>query len=134
MGAKKELQEAVKGLDESKIHQFLLEKKCDWFKFEMNVPSASHMGGVWERQIRTVPAVLSALLEDHGQQLDDESLRTLMCEAESVVNSHPRTVDSLCSPTAPEPLSPNHLLTGKAKVVLPPPSEFQHEDIYSRKR
>lgn len=89
IGAKKELQEATKGLDDTKIHQFLLEKKCDWFKFELNVPSASHMGGSWERQIRTVRSVLSALLEDHGQQLDDESLRTLMCEAESVVNSRP---------------------------------------------
>jgi len=79
----------------------------------MNLPSASHMGGVWERQIRTVCAILAALLEEHGQQLDDESLRTLMCEAESVVNSHPLTVDLLCSPTEPEPLTPNHLLTGR---------------------
>jgi hypothetical protein len=44
--------------------------------------SASHMGGVWERQIRTVRSVLSALLQSNGSQLDDELLRTLMCETE----------------------------------------------------
>ena len=55
----------------------------------MNVPSASHMGGVWERQIRAVRNVLSAILERNGSQLDNEALTTFMCEAEAVVNSRP---------------------------------------------
>ncbi|KAK3726566.1 hypothetical protein QZH41_001952, partial [Actinostola sp. cb2023] len=134
VGAKKELQEAVKQLDQTKIQEFLLKRNCDWFKFEMNVPSSSHMGGSWERQIRTVRSVLSALLEENGRQLDDESLRTLMCETESVVNSRPLSVENLNSPNGPEPLTPNHLLTSKTQVVLPPPSEFQRADLYSRRR
>jgi len=100
----------------------------------MNVPSASHMGGVWERQIRSVRNVLSALLESNGSQLDDESLSTLLCEAEAIVNGRPLTVDALSDPDAPSPLTPNHLLTMKTKVVLPPPGNFQSEDVYSRKR
>ena len=68
----------------------------------------SHMGGVWERQIKTVRNVLDALLNDHGTQLDEESLRTLMCEAESIVNSRPLTTDNLTSPNGTEPLTPNH--------------------------
>ena len=32
-----------------------------------------------------------------------------------------------------EPLTPNHLLTLKPKVVLPPPGQFQRADLYSRK-
>jgi len=134
VGAKKELQEAVKQLDQTKIQEFLLKRNCDWFKFEMNVPSSSHMGGSWERQTRTVRSVLSALLEENGRQLDDESLRTLMCETESVVNSRPLSVENLNSPNGPEPLTPNHLLTSKTQVVLPPPSEFQRADLYSRRR
>ena len=51
----------------------------------MNVPSASHMGAVWERQIRTVRSILSTLLQDFGLQLDDEALRTLFCEAMAIV-------------------------------------------------
>ena len=34
----------------------------------------------------------------------------------------------------PEPLTPNHLLTMKSKVILPPPGEFQRADLYSKKR
>ena len=51
------------------------------------------MDGTWETQICTVRSVLSALLHDHGRQLDDESLQTPMIEAESIVNSGPLTTD-----------------------------------------
>lgn len=100
----------------------------------MNIPSASHMGGVWERQIRTVRNVLSSLLQDFGSQLDDEGLRTLFCEAMAIVNSRPLTISNLHDPFAPEPITPNHLLTMKSKVVLPPPGEFQTPDLYCRRR
>ena len=85
-------------MNQDKIKKKLLEEQCDWFTFKMNVPAASHMGGVWERQIRTVRNVLASLLQDNGQQLDDESLRTLMCEAEAIVNSRPLTVTQLTDP------------------------------------
>ncbi|KAK3749896.1 hypothetical protein QZH41_005809 [Actinostola sp. cb2023] len=55
-------------------------------------------------------------------------------EAEAIVNSRPLTVDALSDPDAPSSLTPNHLLTMKTKVVLPPPGNFQSEDVYSRKR
>ena len=67
------------------------------------------MGGLWERLIRTVRSVLSGLLEDHAQQLDDEALRTLFTEAENIVNSRRLTIDNLSDPEAPEPITPNHL-------------------------
>jgi len=92
------------------------------------------MGGIWERQIRTTRSVLSSLLLDQGTQLDDEALRTLMTEAESIVNSRPLTVENLSDPLASEPLTPNHLLTLKTQVVLPPPGKFEPPDTYSRKR
>ena len=92
------------------------------------------MEGIWERQIRTVRNVLAVLLDQCGKQLDDESLRTFMTEAEVVVNSRSLTVESLSSPDGVEPLTPNHLLTGKSNVVLPPPGVFQRADVYLRKR
>ena len=98
-----------------------------------NMPSASHMGGIWERQIRTVRSVLSALLEMKGRQLNDEALRMFMCEAEAVVNSRPLTADNLTSADTVEALTPNHLLTGKSKVVLLPPGNFQEGDKYVKK-
>ena len=134
VGAKKELQKALSSMDQSHIQQFLLERNCDWVEFKFNVPSASHMGGVWERQIRTARNVISALLDQCGSQLNDESLRTLMSEVEAIVNSRPLTVENLTAPEASEPLTPNHLLTGKSRVVLPPPGVFQRADLYLRKQ
>ena len=103
-------------MNQEKVRIELLKDSCDWINFKMNVPHASHMGGAWERQIRTVRNILSVLLDQHGSLLDDESLRTLMIEAESVVNGRPLTVDSLSSPDGLEPLTPNTMLTMKSKV------------------
>jgi hypothetical protein len=41
-------------MNQEMIKAELLRKNCDWFDFKFNTPKASHMGGVWERQIRTV--------------------------------------------------------------------------------
>ena len=133
VGARRELREALEEMNEDKVREELLKSKCDWISFKMNMPAASHMGGVWERQIRTVRAVLSSLLVSNGAQLDDESLRTLMCEAESIVNSRPLTVNQLTDPDSPEPLTPSHLLTMKSKILLPPPGVFEGADVYSQR-
>ena len=134
VGAKRELKEAISELNDDHIRAELLRENCDWVKFKMNVPAASHMGGIWERQIRSVRNILTALLQNNGLQLDDESLRTLMCEAEAIINSRPLSIDNLSDPDALSPLTPNHLLTMKSKVVLSPPGNFQSADKYCRKR
>ena len=56
-----------------------------------------------------------------------------MCEAEAIVNSRPLTTDSLNNPTSLNPLTPNHLLTMKTKVLLLPPFVFQAPDKCRRK-
>jgi len=76
---------------------------------------------------------LSILLESHGTQLDDESLRTFMVEAEAILNCRPPPVNNLISSQYPEPLTPNHLLTMKSKVIMPPPGDFQRADLYLSK-
>jgi len=92
------------------------------------------MGGVWERIIRSSRNVLAALLDQHGTQLDDELLVTLMVETEDIVNIRPLTYLDMSSPDSAEPLTPLQLLTLKSKVVLPPPGKFVKEDLYCRKR
>ena len=134
VGAKNELASAFKELNTTPLKEYLSSQDCDWIDFNFNTPHASHMGGIWEDQIHTTRSVLSSLLLDHGTQLDDESLRTLMTEAESIVNCRPLTVENLSDPLAPETLTPNHLLTLKTQVVLPPPGKFESPDQYSRKR
>ena len=109
----------------------LVDSHCD---FKFNVPSASHLGGVWERQIRTVGSVLVPMLEKLGSQLNDESLRMLLSEVMCIVNCRPLSVNDLYDSSSTEPLTHNHFLTMKTKIVLPPPGEFQQADVYSRKK
>lgn len=62
-------------MDQDQIRGRLHKEEIDWI---FNPPATSHMGGVWERQIGTVRKVLAGLLNENGNHLDDEDLRTLM--------------------------------------------------------
>lgn len=131
VGARNELREAMKEVNAERVSAFLAENQCD---FSMNAPQASHAGGVWERQIRTVKAILNYTLSLHPGRLDDPSLRAFLYEAMAIVNNRPLTVDNLNDPNSPTPLTPNHLLTLKSSTPLPPPGNFVKEDMYTRKR
>lgn len=98
--------------------------------FKLNPPSASHMGGVWERMIRTARNIFQSLLKAHGERLDTSSLRTLMYEVMAIINSRPLSVIT----EEDMPLTPSMLLTMKSNIIIPPPSDFSEADIYSSKR
>ncbi|KAL7849158.1 hypothetical protein SRHO_G00207810 [Serrasalmus rhombeus] len=127
VGARREFAEALKEEDQEKLK----ELGCE---FIMNTPASSHMGGVWERQIRTIKSVLTSILEQSARQLDCSSLRTFLYEVMAVVNSRPLTTDCLNDSSSPEPLTPNHILTMKSTILAPPPGRFIKEDLYLRKR
>ena len=100
----KELREAIKDWNQSRIHDHLLQFNTKW---TFNPPASFRHGGAWGRCIRSVRKVLRVLVKE--QQLNDEGLRTLMCEAETIVNGRPITKLS-DDPLDLEPLTPNHLL------------------------
>lgn len=127
VGGERELRVAVDKWNTNKTRCFLQQKSIDW---RFNTPIASHMGGVWERQIRSIQRILSALLKE--QSIDNESLSTLFCIVESIVNGRPLTTVSSDHKDL-EPLTPNHLLLLRQDPVLPP-GEFVKEDVYSRRR
>ena len=52
---------------------------------------------------------------------------------DTVHSSRPLTVPS-SDPGDLDPLTPNHILTTKSRVVMPPPGNFQKADVYLRKR
>ena len=105
--------------------QELPKRNCGWVVYKLNMPLASHMGGVWRRQIQTVHNILTALLSHHGSLLDDESLCTFFADAESdcklssTYSWWPEQCRwSSCSCTMS--------VTGKEiHVVLPPPGVFE---------
>ena len=131
IGANNELKQAYEEMDDDRIKTELLKSNIDW---TLSPPAASHFGGVWERQIRSIRSILSVLIKEHGNRLNDEALRTLLCETEAIINSRPLTVETLSDPCSLLPLTPMTLLTGKSKVVLPPPGKFQRTDLYCKRR
>lgn len=114
-------------MDQEKIKAF----GCEYL---MNPPSASYMGGVWERHIRTIRSVLSAILDQSVRRLDATSLKTFLYEVMAIINSRPLSAEDPNDPTGPEPLTPNHILTMKSTIVQPPPGQFLKEDLYLQKR
>jgi len=91
-------------MDQNKVKTELLKMNCDWMEFNFNAPAASHMGGVWERQIKTVRSVLSALLEKNGV----ENLYVRSRSSDKQPSTHNRHHNLTCLSGSLDPKSPTH--------------------------
>ncbi|XP_055618958.1 uncharacterized protein LOC129764157 [Toxorhynchites rutilus septentrionalis] len=80
-------------------------------------PSAPHMGGAWERLVRSVKAAIGDAYTEGN--LNDEELQTVIVEAEGIVNTRPLTYLPLDSAES-ESLTPNHFLLGSSNGVKQP--------------
>ena len=129
MGARKELKDGLKNMDHNRIQDCLcLHFHADWvIDSKPNPPAASHMGGVWERQIRGVKTILTTLMKEFGHMINGKCFSTLLVEAENTVNSRPLTFPTTDPDNCEAPLYPNSILTLISKLVMPPP------DLYARK-
>ena len=58
VSTRNELQRALKEMKHDKIKSFLQGNGADWILWHNNPPGASHMGGVWVRQIRSARTIL----------------------------------------------------------------------------
>ena len=134
IGAERELKKAYSEMNDNKIQSFMESIGRDWIKWHKNPPFASHMGGVWETQIRSAYAILASMLKTHGKSLDNEALLTLMTEVEGILNSRPLTVEMINEPSSFQPLAPANILTMKSEVVISPPGKFLRPDLYCRRR
>ena len=124
----KELKRSLKALSQSDLHSFCLSHEIKW---NFAPPQSSHMGGVYERMIRTFRRVFTGILNPRTR-LTDEILSTVFCEVESIINGRPITktttdVDDLSV------LTPNHLLLLRGVVVNMSPGVFELGDVF-RKR
>ncbi|XP_055527542.1 uncharacterized protein LOC129720134 [Wyeomyia smithii] len=75
-------------------------------------PAAPHMGGAWERLVRSVKVAIGAVM-DGPRKPDDETLETILLEAEAMINSRPLTFIPLESADQ-EAMTPNHFLLGNS--------------------
>ncbi|XP_049284605.1 uncharacterized protein LOC125764417 [Anopheles funestus] len=84
-------------------------------RWTFNPPGAPHMGGVWERMVRSVKAAIGTVAELQRTP-HDETLLTVMAEAEGMINSRPLKYLPLDS-ASQEALTPNHFLMGSSSGV-----------------
>ena len=114
VGAARELKEAISKWNQSLINKTLCQKGISW---HFNPPAASHQGGVWERVIRSVRRILTALAGE--RVLTDECLSTFVTEVERILNDRPISAVSSDSRDL-KALTPNSLLLGNINPVVPP--------------
>jgi hypothetical protein len=126
VGANRELAEELQNWNKTKVQGEMANKGIKW---RFNTPGASHAGGVWERQIRSIRRILSGLMKE--QVLTDESLATLFCQVEAILNNRPITIVSADSEDM-NALTPNHMLMMRTAENIP--GIFDENDNYSRKR
>ncbi len=127
VGADCELKECIENWNQDKIANELSPKGIKWV---FNPPASPHMGGAWERLVRSCKTTFKAVLKK--QVLTDEVLAETMAEVESLVNSRPLTEVS-SDVDAMEAITPNHFILGRPSINLSP-GVFIDKEISSRKR
>uniref|UniRef100_A0A182NT35 Integrase catalytic domain-containing protein n=1 Tax=Anopheles dirus TaxID=7168 RepID=A0A182NT35_9DIPT len=96
-------------------------------RWNFNPPGAPHMGGVWERLVRSVKTAVGTLIEA-PRKPDDETLETIILDAESMINTRPLTYLPIESADQ-EALTPNHFLLGSSsgtKQIEVQPIEYRN--------
>uniref|UniRef100_A0A182XPK3 Integrase catalytic domain-containing protein n=1 Tax=Anopheles quadriannulatus TaxID=34691 RepID=A0A182XPK3_ANOQN len=107
VGASNELKKQLSEINNDCAETFT-NTRTAW---QFNPPAAPHMGGVWERLVRSVKEALTVLQD--GRKLTDEILKTVLAESENLINSRPLTYVPQ-STSDNEALTPNHFLLGSS--------------------
>ena len=68
------------------IENWMMQNHIKWI---FHPPTASHFGGHFEREIRSVRKILNSTLQEQPVRLNDELFNTLLCEIESILNCRP---------------------------------------------
>ena len=115
-------------MSHDKIKKFLHETRAAWIDWSHNALAAAHIGGVWERQVRTATNILEGLLRTYSLSLNNESIRTLVTEFELIVNSRLLIVEILNDTNSPATMLPINLLTLESTVIMSPNREFNQPE------
>ncbi|XP_058816181.1 uncharacterized protein LOC131679468 [Topomyia yanbarensis] len=121
LGASNLLTKQILGIHEDCAVTFT-NSKTSW---HFNPPSAPHMGGSWERMVRSVKAAMETIAE-YPRHPSDEVLETVLLEAEAIVNSRPLTYVPL-DDADQEALTPNHFLLYGSRGVVQPTTQMMNE-------
>ncbi|XP_059051883.1 uncharacterized protein LOC131846565 [Achroia grisella] len=107
------------------VVEYATNHKIEWHFIP---PASPFMGGAWERLVRTVKTALRSCLS--RKTIKEETLVTLLLEAEAIINARPLTYISP-SPHAPEALTPFHFILGTSSTT-PWTSSLTDADLVRR--
>ncbi|XP_055543105.1 uncharacterized protein LOC129728679 [Wyeomyia smithii] len=112
-GASKEFKTAMENVDHDRLVKEFTSAHTEW---KFNPPASPHMGGAWERLIRTVKINLNNVLA--SRVTSAEVLENALTEVENIVNSRPLTDIPLENDFSPV-LTPNHFLIQSSNGLKP---------------
>lgn len=112
-GADVELIRITKLIDKNAMAR---EFNSEITKWNFIPPASPHMGGSWERLVRSVKIVLTKIMPTRRPR--DELLRTMLTEVANIVISRPLTYILLTSENE-EALTPKHFLVGSSSGLKP---------------
>ncbi|XP_065354596.1 uncharacterized protein LOC135949062 [Calliphora vicina] len=91
-----------------------VERKHPEIEWLFIPPASPHMGGAWERMIRSVKSILFDILPQ--ERINEEILRATLADIENIINMRPLTYIPLESNES-EALTPNHFLLGSSSGI-----------------
>ena len=127
VSGERELRETLRSMDQARISDEMSSRSIQWTFLP---PTASHMGGVWERLVASVKRALRTVLGPHC--VSEDVLHTALTEVEHMLNSRPLTYAS-GDARDPDPLTPNHFLLGMPQAAVSP-GAFTAREVMSRSK
>ncbi|XP_075157968.1 uncharacterized protein LOC142231235 [Haematobia irritans] len=113
IGAERELREAILEVDRNEIMKTFTTPTTKWI---FNPPASPHMGGAWERLVRSVKTILYKTMP--SRHPTDELLLNMLIEVENIINSRPLAYVPVEEDNA-EAITPNHFLVGSSSGMKP---------------
>lgn len=107
--ASKELKAAMEKVNGKLVALHFTTSDTEW---SFIPPASPHMGGAWERMVRSVKSIISSTFPFKTTP-NDETLLSVLLEAENIINSRPLTYVPLDNETD-EAITPNHFILGSS--------------------
>ena len=121
IAAAKDIAELVANWDWKPIQQWVVSRQIKWTLAPAEGP---HQNGLSEALIRSVKRSIKHKITKNNI-LSFSQLQTVFYEVANIINSRPIGIISGSDPEQPSPVTPNHLILGRATVDAPQgPFEF----------
>ena len=111
--ADREFKEYVAAWNKESIEEYLVQQGIRW---KLNPPAAPHVGGVWEKLVRSCKKAMYAVLGNRS--ITEDVLSATMCVVEQTSNARALTPVS-SDVNDLESITPNHFVLGNKNICLP---------------